>query len=171
MKHVEAQKREITALWKLEYEMQRKIRAQRGEITALKRLERRGRPRTQRGGVSSPPILVSNPSPDRQRVPIAAVSSLGSEENTVTVTGASNTVTPSIRPVATLSHRLEGPETTRVPSGMKRLIAIAFFASLLALWLLPVVFLWILHYTLRCLKWRNQQSKSNRTDYVPHTPK
>ena len=44
VKHVEAQKREITALRKLEYKMQRKGRAQQGEIPALKRLEWRGRP-------------------------------------------------------------------------------------------------------------------------------
>jgi len=155
---VEAQSRETTALKKLEYEMQRKIRAQQSEITALKRFERRGRPRTQRGRDSSPPILVSNPSSDRQRVPVAAVTSGRGRVNTVSVTGASNAATYSIRPVATPSHRLAAPEN-RVPWAMNRLIAEAFVASLLALWLLPMVLPWIFHYVLRCLKWRDQQSK------------
>ena len=156
---VEAQSRGTTALKRLEYEMQRKIRAQRREISALKRLERRGRPRRQRGLDSSPPILVSNTSSDRQRVPVAAVTSARERGSTVTVKGASNAAKYSIRPVGTLSNCLAGPETTRVPWAENRLIAQAFVASLLAIWLLPMVLPWIFHYVLRCLKWRNQQSK------------
>lgn len=66
------------------------------------------------------------------------------------------------------ARNLPRSETTRVARAMNRLVAITMVASVLALWLLAFLFVWMLQVTLGRLSWRNQPSKSNRREFPAH---
>ena len=157
---VEAQSRSTTALKRLEYKMRRNDRAQQNDITTLKRLDRRGRPL----GVTEQEFLISG-SGMKPQFRLKACPRCGGDlardkDQYRDYDGciqcgyvADLAVTNQPTYHLSLARNLPRSETTSVPRTMNRLVAITIIASILAVWALLYLLVWMFHVTLGRLRW------------------